>query len=247
MNYRNFLLLAERYYKPSEKLPSGRSPIQKAMSRNTEPVTPAQRSPILRSFGGTPEKVSSQEVKRREMQKERIGKVKRGAGNKYFDRTPSKDPDIKVYPIGPRQTEIQHNKHNITMNIYHSPRGYHEVSWYHTNPKIRANRETGKMEPISNKEKLGIIRNVTNLWKNDVQHRFPTGHQIKNYPMPNDNPRYDKEGNEVNTRLKKYSKLAGFGPKFSSGFQYAKAGHRVSPRQAASGKIRFKPINPEDE
>lgn len=247
MNYRNFLLLAERYYKPAEKLPSGRSPIQKAMSRNVEPVSPAQRSPILRSFGGNPEKVSSQEVKRREMQKERIPKVKRGAGNKYFDRTPSNDPDIKIEPVGPRHTAIHHKKHNITMNVYHSSKGYHEIDWQHSNPKMRQNRQTGKMEPISNKEKLGIIRNVKNLWQSDVQHRFPTGHQIKNYPVSNDNPRYDKEGKQVNTRSKKYSQLAGFGREFDNGYQYAQAGHRVSPKQAASGKIRFKPINPEDD
>lgn len=236
MNYRNFLLLAERYYKPSEKLPSGRSPIQKAMSRNTEPVTPAQRSPILRSFGGTPAKASSQEVKRREIQKQRIGKVKRGADNPHWDTTPHPDYEIR------KTTDFGRPGWGGDLTYHHKPSGI-SFNVYSTDTEKDGSTSYGiawrhNREPKTHRERIRLINTAKEVGRH-VLSRAPHNAILWNRPDPNANTVNPVSGREKktsgNVRSDKYKEF-GMGSLSSSGLQVARVGRPPSSRQKAKNK-----------
>ena len=241
MQYYQFILLAERYYKPAEKLPSGRSPIQKAMSRNMEPVTNAQRSPIMRSFGGTPVKVSSREVKRREMQRQRIGKVKRGADNPHWDTTPHPDYEIKKTkyfgrPDWSGDLTYHHKPSGISYNVYNVGKDRdgsisYGIQWKHN------------QQPKTHREKMRLINTAREVGKH-VLSRAPHNSVVWNVPDENANPINPVSGRPKktsgNVRSKEYEKI-GMGPASQDIYghwnaQVARVGRQPSSRRRAKNK-----------
>lgn len=128
MNYSQFLLLAERYYKPAEPGLSGLSAIKKNKLQS-------QR---LRSAG---KDTQAQELEGRS------GKVKRGADNPHFDMTPHKDLQIHHSRFGKEAyTDIKHIPSGVRYTITHPDenRGHYSISWTKNLSKDASARETIK-------------------------------------------------------------------------------------------------------
>lgn len=193
-------LIAERYYAPNEKRPSGTTALEAA--------------------------------KKKGIKGDKLNKVKRGADNKEVDT--SKHPDYEI-KSGEGYHYITHKPTGIEYTVQHfanTRKGtpIHTMSWHHSS-------DTSKMSP---KQKTSLFRNALKIGK-DLQHRLPHGSVVESQPEE------DKKGNR---RALAYSKL-GLGeptPK-QRGMrqsQFAVAGRNPSPRQAAKGKTRFKPIKPSE-
>ena len=204
--FKEFLFIAERYYKPDEKLPSGKTPIEKASSKIGKPK-----------------------------QLERMAKVRRGADNPEFDRTPHSDLSIYKSPNS-NYTLIDHKPSGIQFSVTHGKsnktgKERHSISWEHDK----------EYEDLSPDDKMKIISNAKKVWKQHIEPRFPHGSTLHNMPTANETD----EGK--NTRAKVYQRF-GFGPLDKTGYsQYAKVGRPPSPKQAAKGKRRLKPIlSPEE-
>jgi hypothetical protein len=173
-----------------------------------------------------------QAAKKKGITGDKLRKVERGADNKEVDA--SEHPDYKI-KSGDGYHYITHKPTGIEYTLQHfanTKKGtpIHTVSWHHSS-------DTSKMSP---KDKTSLFRTALKVGK-DIQHRLPHG------SVAEAQPEEDKKGNR---RALAYSKL-GMGeptPK-QRGMrqsQFAVSGRNPSPRQAAKGKTRFKPINPSE-
>lgn len=127
--FKEFILIAEKYYKPTESLPSGRSPIQKHFAK-------AER---LRRKGN---------IDQSNRLEDKFSKVKRGADNPELDKTTHKD--LNVSHSGD-QTTFHHKPSGVFYSISKDDNDTYDVSWDHSNNPT-SDRERKKI--ISNAKKV---------------------------------------------------------------------------------------------
>ena len=218
--------LQERYYKPDEKLPSGKTPYGKSRSsyfRNK------------RKYEDKPDHEERMKHLRKSLKQiQRLNhQVKRGADNPKFDPRPH--PNANVYTDNDEHMKVT----SRGINYYVSNTGVktkdgkpvHDVMWNH---------KDGFHNNLSDAEKRQVVRDAKHVWNTHVQHRLPHGSVLVNSPLSN--PTYKDP--LKNTRAKLYQR-AGFGPLNKGGDQFASVGREPSPKQKAKGKKRLKPISGE--
>lgn len=224
--FEEFMLIAEKYYAPDEKLPSGRTPLQKAEDRQQRPFK------TRRSEHSTTKKMKHKyELER---------SVKHGADNP--DLNTHGHPDLKIRSRRDERSNthlVYHQPSGITYRIERdlkAPNNEHSIEWKHSH--------RGKM---SDKTARHTIRNARQVWDTHVSPRLPHNAVISNSPTVTYKKNKQTGGQtQRNTRAKLYQRR-GFGPVDQFGNQYARAGRNPSPKQRAKGKVRLKPMTSRDE
>jgi hypothetical protein len=222
--FEEFIAIAERYYRPDEKLPSGKTAVQKATEKSRKRAkTIGSESPENQERWGRQYDLTQT-------------KVKHGADNpKINARVSHKDKDDLKIDSDNDSTDIYHKPSGVFYTIYKSDDSPHSrtIEWGHDKQKQKS-----KMSP---KERLRVARNAQSVWDQHVSHRLPHGSVVHNTPVSS----YDPRGREkpVNRRSEIY-KRAGFGDLDGEGDQFAKVGREPSPKQKAKGKRRLKPMSP---
>lgn len=210
----NFDIL-ERYYRPDEKLPSGRTPEQKAEDRAERPyenTRGARGRQIRQKF----------QLKR---------KVRHGADNPNLNLHRQDGIDV----TGDRDSaQILDKRSNIRYSVRKTGRTksdnkpVYDVSWDHGHHP----------SAMSQRQKIEVTRDAKDVWNSQVQHRLPRGSVLRNSPVPNPT----KENPNKNTRARMYKK-AGFGEVGEKG-QFARVGREPSTKQKRKGKTRLSPLPP---
>jgi len=218
--FQEFMLLVEKYYAPTDKLPSGQTPRSKAFNRQSRPF--------------------SSEYKKNKHWEKTKDNVFHGADNPNL-KTHS-HPHLKINH-GTTMVTFHHRPTGVEFNIYKlndensvDGKPTHGISWRHSD-----NNST-----MSDREKQHMIRNAKYVWKRHVEPRLPSHSVVMNSPSSNDHTYKDSKGNtriiEKNARGKLYQRM-GFGKIDRDGDQYAKVGRPSSSKQAAKGKGRLTPID----
>jgi hypothetical protein len=220
--------LQERYYKPDEKLPSGKTPYGKSRSsyfRNK------------RKYEDKPDHEERMRHLRRSIKQitRSNDQVKHGADNPNYNS--HYHPDADVYTNDDKRMRV--TSKGISYYVSNSEaktkdgKPIHSVMWNH---------KAGYDNNLSDAEKKQVARDAKHVWYTHVQHRLPHGSVLVNSPLSNST---DKDPSK-NTRAKLYQR-AGFGPLNKGGDQFASVGREPSPKQKAKGKKRLKPISGEWE
>ena len=211
--FKEFLELTEKYYDPDEKLPSGRTPFQKAADRAGREYTNTKN-------GKGRQMRQTNQVRR---------KVMHGADNPQLNRHHQPGFDISsgrnYLDIADNSTNIRYsiNKHGKTND----GKDVYDVQWRH-------HYNTSK---LNDNDRKRIARDAKTMWDNHVQHRLPYGSVLKNSPVGNPT----SENPTKNTRAKLYQR-AGFGEVGLNGRQFAQVGREPSRKQRLKGKKRLKPL-----
>lgn len=221
--FQQFLELAERYYEPDEKLPSGKTPVEKATQKSRKRAkTIHSQSPENQERWGKQYDLTQT-------------KVKHGADNpKLNTRVSHKDrDDIKIHSDDEGNMELKHKPSGVNYYVYkseNSPDDSHTIEWGHNRGKS-----------LQRKQRIKLARDAKSVWDQHVSHRLPHGGVVHNTPVSS----YDSRGREksVNRRSEIY-KRAGFGKLDDEGDQFASVGREPSPKQKKKGKKRLKPLNP---
>lgn len=224
--YRKFIIecesLLEKYYEPNEKLPSGKTPVEKAVSQNRKMAkTIATKSvKAQKRWGKHYDAIQT--------------KVNHGADNPdYNDRVSRKHKGKIVVDNDESGLQVTHKKSGVYFNVYKSDNSPHShtIEWGHTK-----NREN--MNP---REKFRLARSAKKVWDKHVSHRLPNNAVVHNSPSAS----HDKKGAEkpINRRSRIYQR-AGFGSMDASGDQFAKTKREPSSKEKAKGKSRLVPLNP---
>jgi hypothetical protein len=226
--FKEFLELSERYYKPDEKLPSGKTPYGKSRSsyfRNKRKYDDKpDHKERMRLLGR-----SIKQIQRSNSQ------VRHGADNPNFNS--HYHPDADVYAN--KNDQMRVSSKGITYYVSNSGRKtkdgkpLHSVMWNHAG---------GYNNNLSDNERKQVARDAKSVWDQHVSPRLPHGSALVNSPLSNST---DKDPTK-NTRAKLYQR-AGFGPLNKGGDQYASVGREPSPKQKAKGKKRLKPMSGEWE
>ena len=219
--FREFV--AERYYEPDEPLPSGKTPYGKATSSYYRQKGEFKRSPV---------RTSDQAFRVTRQGSRRSNEVSRGANNPDFDARPDKSGRYDVQTDSSYRMSVRDTKNDLEMRIRQKDqiapgnKPVYDVEWYNNSGK--RNNNPG--------EARRVVRNVADMWKNQVAPRIPSNSVLTNFPIMNNT-------SERNTRSKLYSKVAGFGRPGSLGRQYANVGRNPSSKQAAKGAQRITPLS----
>lgn len=178
--------ISERYYRPDEKLPSGKTPVQKA-SENVERRT--------NKFKSLPQgKRTIQSARKIITQKKNTERfVKHGSENSDYNLYSS--PGVKVEKEGKR-LKIHHHS---GVSFYVSPRGKTETG--EKEHEVLAGNRNYNASPA---EKRKLIRIAKRVFKKEVVPRVPRSEVLKSWPMSNENT------NKI-TRAK-IARTVGFGP-----------------------------------
>lgn len=226
--FKEFIELSERYYKPDERLPSGKTPYGKSRSSYFRNKRKHENAPdhkdTMRHLGR-----SIKQIQRSYRQ------VKHGADNPNFN--PSPHPDANVYTD--KDNRMRVSSKGIDYFVSNSQqktkdgKPIHSVMWNH---------KDGYNNNLSDEEKKQVARDAKSVWDTHVQHRLPHGSALVNSPLSNSTFKDPTK----NTRAKLYQR-AGFGPLNKGGDQYASVGREPSPKQKAKGKKRLKPMSGEWE
>lgn len=211
--FKEFMYLTERYYEPDEKLPSGRTPLQKATDRAERPY-----GDKLRHRG--------RQIRQR-IQTNR--KVKHGADNPNLNRHSQNGLDIDG---GHDYMRVHHRDKKISYRIDKTGktldgRNVYDVQWNHHH----------RHSELNDNDKKQIARDAKHMWDHDISHRLPHNSVLKNFPVSNSTP--DKPNK--NTRAKLYQR-AGFGEVGKQGYQFASVGREPSYKQKKKGKTRLSPM-----
>ena len=238
-SYKEFCKLAERYYEPHEPLPSGKTPKGKATSSYWR-----QRGEYFKD-AQIGKRDGERRYRRLGQQRNRTwNQVSRGADNPNLNFRSDSSGKYNIYGRDNSMT-VADDKAGIEMSVRQQnkvyfdksnktrtgkiPRPVYDIEWY-------SSKYTGRNNPG---QARSTLRNVADMWKNQVEPRLPRNSVITNFPISNDT-------STRNTRSKLYSKVANFGPRDEyTGRQYAKVGNNPSPKQAAKGASRIKPLTPE--
>ena len=221
--FQEFLQLAERYYKPDEKLPSGETPVGKATRKSrTRAKTIGSQSPQNQERWGRQYDLTQT-------------KVKHGADNPELNtRVGHKDKDDVTVDHDERGMHVKHKPSGVYYWVYKSNESpnSHTIEWGH---------DRGSKSSLSRKDRIKVARDAQSVWDQHVSPRLPKGTIVHNTPSAS----YDNRGREkpLNRRSSIY-KRAGFGKLDDEGDQFASVGREPSPRQKAKGKKRLKPLNP---
>ena len=214
--------LLEKYYRPDEKLPSGKTPVQKALDKNrkTAKTIGTKSVKAQKRWGKHYDKIQT--------------KVKHGADNPdYNDRVSSKHKGKINVDKDDGGLEVSHKKSGIYFTVYkseNSPKS-HTIEWGHT--RKRSNMSAG--------ERLGLARKAKKVWDKHVSHRLPNNAIVHNSPSAS----HDQKGKEkpINRRSRLYQR-SGFGSMDASGDQFAKTTREPSSKQRKKGKSRLIPLDP---
>jgi len=219
--FQQFLELAERYYEPDEKLPSGKTPVGKATQKSkTRAKTIGSQSPQNQERWGRQYDLTQT-------------KVKHGIDNSELNtRVSHKDKDDIEISHDHRGMHLKHKPSGVYYWVYKSDDSpdSHTIEWNHDNQRNPQRRQ-----------RVQIARNAKKVWDQHVSHRLPKGTIVHNSPSPS----LDDRGREkpLNRRSSIYQR-SGFGPLDDEGDQFASVGREPSPKQKAKGKKRLKPLNP---
>lgn len=229
-----FLQIAERYYKPDEKLSSGKTPYEKASAssdRQTE------------KYYSKPENERSlKDIRRLAKQNKRINQnVRHGADNPNFNLHWDPSGEVQVSGHSDDRMRVKNPKSNISFVISNTGKKtkegkpVHDVDWYNT----------GKAgDEMDDKEKKNTLRSAKDTWTKHISHRLPYGSVIRNFPISN--PGSKSSSGKRYARASLYSRIAGFGERNPrTGYQYASVDREPSPRQKAKGKKKTNPMSPD--
>lgn len=163
ITFLQFLELAEKYYAPDEKLPSGNTPLGKALkkqAKNDAEIGPKSDTIRMRRHS---EKIET--------------KVKHGADNpNYNTSVHGKDDDeIRVDSDGTDYLTVHHKPSKVTYDVEKliGPGNIHGIAWSHE----REHRKT-----LSPSERNSISRDARRVWDQHVSHRLPHGAILHNRP-----------------------------------------------------------------
>jgi len=244
--FQEFLELAERYYKPDEKLPSGKTPYEKAS---------ASYEKQDKEYYDKPE--SERTLEAATKMNKQIGRVRKnvahGADNPNFNTYKDLSGEVNVSGDENYSMTVKHPKSGIRFNIYNTGRKtrdgkpVHDVDWNH-------NQDT---QSLSDSGRRRIISTAKDVWTKHISHRLPHNSVIRNFPISNYgnagfDPFSDNDGhnNQRYARAALYSRVAGFGERSPrTGYQFAGVGREPSPRQKAKdkNKKRTYPMSPDTE
>jgi hypothetical protein len=214
--FQEFLLIAEKYYAPDEKLPSGKTPEEKAEDRDERPYS-SKTKKIL------------QQMRTRKF-------VRHGADNPELNRHSSTQSDVSGGPgwmsVGDKETGIYYNvsHHGRTKD----GKRVFNVTWNHSDRPSELEKDPER--------RTELVRAAKDVWKQDVEHRLPHGSIVTN--RPTENNRYDDQKGETkkNTRSRLYQR-AGFGEMNpETGKQFAQVGRQLNTKQKRKGKGRLTPL-----
>jgi hypothetical protein len=166
--YKQFILesivILERYYEPDEKLPSGKTPVQKATDKSRQRArTVATQSP------------KNQERWARQYDTTQT-KVKHGADNPNLNTNIShRDKDKIKIDKDDSGMSVHHKKSGVTYHVNKSDESddAHTIAWGH-------NKNRSGLSP---KEKFRTARDAKRVWDKHVSHRLPTGTTVHNTPV----------------------------------------------------------------
>lgn len=221
-----FMELAERYYEPDEKLPSGETPVGKAIRKSRiRAKTIGSQSPKNQDRWGRQYDLTQT-------------KVKHGADNPELNtKVGYKDKDDVKIDSDERGMALRHKPSGINYYVYKSDDSpdSHTIEWGH-NKQFGSDRLN-----LSKKDKIRVARDAQSVWDQHVSPRLPKGAIVHNTPSAS----LDSRGKErpINRRSSIYQR-AGFGKLDDEGDQFASVGREPSPRQKAKGKKRLKRLNP---
>jgi hypothetical protein len=216
-----FEYLQERYYEPDERLPSNKTPMQKAIEKSRARArTVARQSPAAQERWGRHYDTTQT-------------KVRHGADNPEPNPHVShKDKDEISVSSSKDDLEVRHKPSGVSFFAYKSDDtpGVRTLAWDHD--------RSNKMSP---QQKNQLARTARRVYDKHVSHRLPTGDVVHNTPIPS----RTSLGREkpVNRRAKIYQR-SGFGPVDSEGDQFGKVNRQPSPRQRAKGRNRISPLEP---
>ena len=233
--FQEFILLSERYYKPDEKLPSGKTPYEKASASSAKQHD--------RYFSKPNGERSLKDIKRLVKQSERTNqKVRHGADNPNFNLHRDLGNEVHVSGHEDSYMRVKHPKSGVVFSISNTGKKtkdgkpVHDIEWYHNK---------GNSLALNDDERKDIIRSARDVWTNHISHRLPHGSVIRNFPISNYG---SNNGEQRYTRAKLYSRVAGFGKRSDrTGYQFAGVGREPSSRQKAKGKKRTYPMNSNTE
>ena len=211
-----FLEIAEKYYAPDDKLPSGKTPEEKAEDRIDRPFSSRKRSLL-------------QQIRLRT-------RVRYGADNPELNRHPSPQSDVSG---GPGWMSVGDKESGIYYNVTHHGRTkdgkrVFNVTWNHSDKPSELEKNPER--------RTELVRSAKDVWKQDVEHRLPYGSIVTN--RPTENNKYDDQKGETkkNTRSKLYQR-AGFGEMNpETGKQFAQVGRQLNTKQKRKGKGRLSPL-----
>jgi hypothetical protein len=214
-------LILEKYYEPNEKLPSGKTPVEKAEARQERPAK------TLRARG------------RKIRHKYRLERsVRRGANNPNIDTSGHPDLSIRSNSRTSSDYDFHHHPSGIKYHVRELPtkdkqgRSTYSIAWTHSH----------KGAAMSDKTARHTARNALRVWDNHIVHRLPHNTVVVNSPSPT--YKFDKKTDdyiETNPRARLYQRK-GFG-RLKAGEQFAEVGRTPSPKQRAKGKNRLKPLD----
>lgn len=234
--FQQFLQLAERYYKPDEKLTSGKTPYEKAL---------ASYEKQDKNYYSKPE--SERTLKDASRMNKQIGRVRKnvshGADNPNFNTYNDLSGEVNVTGHKDDHMTVRHPESGVRFSITNTGKKtrdgkpVHDVEWYH-------NQDT---KSLSDGERRKIIRSAKDVWTKHISHRLPHGSVIQNFPISN----YGSDNSDERyARAALYSRVGGFGPRNDrTGYQFAGVGREPSPRQKAKdkNKKRTYPMNSNTE
>lgn len=219
--FQEFLELAEKYYAPDDKLPSGKTPVEKAEDRDERPYSSRTKSAL---------------------QKMRIRRnVRHGADNPDLNRHSASNVDVEGgrgwMSVGDKETGIYYNvtHHGRTKD----GKRVFNVTWNHSDRPSELEKDPER--------RTELVRSARDMWKQDIEHRLPRGSVVTN--RPTENNKYDDQKGETkrNTRAKLYQR-AGFGEMNpESGKQFAQVGRQLNTKEKRKGKGRLSPLPSDTE
>jgi hypothetical protein len=203
-------IILEKYYPPDEPLPSGKSPVQKSKEK-------LERTP---NEPRTPESVKSRRLRlSRTLEK----KVKHGSDNPSVN--PHSDSGVMVHQSKDKKvTQIEHPGSGIYYTITRlkdiEGKPHHEVDW----------NVSHSVSGLSQKERIRLANKAKNIYKKNVEDRFPSHSIVSNTPA-----------SDTHKDIYKYHR---FGDTDDSNRQYASVGRPLSPRQKKKRRSsRLTPLN----
>lgn len=210
--------LAERYYRPNQKLPSGKTPVQKAVAQN-----------IKRNENIGPNSNLHRIVKHSELID---AKVKHGADNKHYNPHPN-HPDVEVDAHKDQYMTVRHLPSGTTYNVSKGTDGVHTIDWGH-----------GRNEQDTRPSKrVGLAKTAKDVWDKHVVPNMPHNSIIHNRPSSDTKT---STGEKRNKRSEIYQTYGGLGPMDKYGDQFGYIGRPPSPKQRAKGQKQVQPRNPEE-
>lgn len=230
LTYKEFMSLVEKYYGPHDTLPSGKTPYNKASDSLGRQQQKLMSTPAAQR--------TSQQARTFSTQADRLNKkVQYGADHKGFKDYDDNDVEVEA---DSEYLSVHHPKSGIkytAAKVGKDKEGNdtHNVAWSH-----KGKYHSDKDSTDSKEEKLRALRSAQDVWNKHVSPRLPHNSTLVNSPSSNRNTR---TGERRNTRSKLYQR-AGFGElNTRNNEQFAKVGREPSPKQAAKGKTRLKPLS----